>query len=58
MRVRYFEPSIISPEFTVWPHWLVPPPRAVTARPSSRASASAVTAPSMLRGTTTPAGII
>ena len=49
---------MMRPELTVWPHWLVPPPRAVTATPSSRASAMAVTAPSMVRGTTTPAGII
>ena len=30
---------MISPELTVWPHWLVPPPRAVTGTPSSRAIA-------------------
>ena len=49
---------MMRPALTVCPHWLVPPPRAVTASPSSRASANAVTALSMLRGTTTPAGMI
>ena len=30
MRRRCFEQSITSARFTVWPHWLVPPPRGST----------------------------
>ena len=45
------------PSLTVWPHCEVPPPRGVTVRPASRQIASARSASSMVRGTTTPAGI-
>ena len=40
-RRRCFEQSMTSARFTVWPHWLVPPPRGSTGTPSSRAIASA-----------------
>ena len=43
---------------TVWPHCEVPPPRGSTVTPSSRAMASARSASAMVRGTTTPSGII
>ena len=58
IRLRCFEPSTTRPRLMVWPHCEVPPPRAVTGTPASRARASARTAASMLRGTTTPAGMI
>ena len=32
-RRRCFEQSITSARFTVWPHWLVPPPRGSTGMP-------------------------
>ena len=50
--------SINSARFTVWPHWLVPPPRARTGTPSSRAKAIAATTSSMVSGTITPTGSI
>ena len=37
---RYFEQSSTRARLTVWPHWLVPPPRANTGTPLSRAIAS------------------
>ncbi len=46
------------PPFTVCPAWLVPPPRAVTLRPASRAAASTASTSANRRGTTTPAGTI
>ncbi|MET3263532.1 hypothetical protein ABIF38_005038 [Bradyrhizobium japonicum] len=46
------------PSLTVWPHCEVPPPRGVTIRPASRTIASARSASSTVRGTTTPAGMI
>ena len=58
MRLRCLEKSMTMPSLTVWPHCEVPPPRGVTIRPSSRAIASARSASSMVRGTTTPAGMI
>jgi hypothetical protein len=42
----------------VCPHCEVPPPRGVTATPSSRAIASARAASSTERGATTPSGMI
>ena len=39
-RLRYLAQSITSARFTVWPHWLVPPPRGSTGTPCSRAIAS------------------
>ena len=57
-RLRYLEQSITSARFTVWPHWLVPPPRASTAMPASRAIASAACTSAMLRGMSTPIGSI
>ncbi len=58
MRFRYFEKSTTSPSLTVWPHCEVPPPRGVTLAPSSRPIERARKASSMVRGTTTPAGMI
>ena len=40
----------------VWPHWLVPPPRASTGTPRSRAIASALMMSRSLVGTSTPTG--
>src|SRR5258708_4347444 len=56
--VRCFEQSTTSEEFTVWPDCEVPPPRASTLTPSSRASAIVRSASATVRGTTTPRGII
>ena len=47
-----------SDALTVCPHCEVPPPRGSTLTPSSRASASARSASSIERGTTTPIGMI
>ena len=47
-----------SEEFTVCPHCEVPPPRGSTETPSSRAIAIARAASSIVRGVTTPSGII
>ena len=47
-----------TPLLTVCPHCEVPPPRGVTMWPASRAIASARKASSMVRGTTTPSGMI
>ncbi len=55
---RCFEKSTTMPELMVWPHCEVPPPRGVTVKPSSRARLSVRSASSMVRGTTTPAGMI
>ena len=55
---RYLVQSITSARFTVWPHWLVPPPRGRTGMPSSRQSAMAASTSAMLRGTSTPMGSI
>ncbi len=49
---------MISESLMVWPHCEVPPPRGVTLTPSARATASARSASAMLRGTTTPSGMI
>ena len=57
-RRKYLEQSITTARFTVCPHWLVPPPRANTGTPSSRAIASVAVTSSTLRGTTTPSGFI
>jgi hypothetical protein len=46
------------PSLTVWPHCEVPPPRGVTIKPWSRQIANASSASPVLRGTTTPAGMI
>ena len=43
---------------TAWPDCEVPPPRGSTLTPSSRASASARSASAIVRGATTPSGII
>jgi hypothetical protein len=47
-----------SDSFTVCPDCEVPPPRGSTLTPSWRASASARSASAMLRGATTPSGVI
>ena len=49
--------SSTRPLFTVCPHCDVPPPRARTEMPSSRASVIAACTSSMVFGTTTPTGI-
>jgi hypothetical protein len=48
--------SITSARFTVWPHWLVPPPRGSTGTPSSRAVDSAAATSPISSGTITPIG--
>ncbi len=50
--------STMSPLFTVCPHCDVPPPRAVTGTPFSRAIAMTASTSTAVRGTTTPSGII
>ncbi len=50
--------SMTSAAPVVWPHWLVPPPRARTGTFSSRATPSAVVMSSAVRGTSTPTGMI
>ncbi len=50
--------STISPWFTVCPHCDVPPPRAVTGTPCSRAIAIVASTSVAVRGTTTPSGMI
>ena len=57
-RLRCGEQSTISERLTVWPACDVPPPRGVTATPSARQIASARSASAMLRGATTPSGMI
>jgi len=49
--------SITSPAPTVWPHWLVPPPRGTMGTPRSRQMSSASRTSAALRGTNTPTGI-
>ena len=58
MLVRCLEQSTTSESLTVWPLCEVPPPRGSTLTPSARATASARSASSIERGTTTPSGII
>ena len=58
MPVRCFEQSITSEELTVCPACDEPPPRGSTVTPSSRASAIARSASSIVRGVTTPSGMI
>ena len=58
IRLRYFEQSMTSDAFTVCPLCEVPPPRGSTETPSSRAIAIARAASSIVRGVTTPCGII
>ena len=55
---RYFVQSRTIARLTVWPHWLVPPPRGSTGTPASRAIASTAWTSAVLRGTTTPIGCI
>ena len=55
---RYFEQSTISDVLMVCPHCDVPPPRGVIGTPSSRAIAIARLASSIVRGATTPTGMI
>jgi hypothetical protein len=50
------EKSITRPAPTVWPHWLVPPPRGTTGTFRSRQMSSARRASSAVRGTNTPTG--
>ncbi|XQU68115.1 hypothetical protein OJJOAM_000846 [Cupriavidus sp. H18C1] len=50
--------SITSASPTVWPHWLVPAPRASTGACASRAISSASSRSRWSRGTTTPTGMI
>ncbi len=54
---RWREKSSTMPLFTVCPDCEVPPPRAVRATPSSRATASVASTSAKLRGTTTRAGV-
>ena len=58
MRLRCFEQSTITEWLTVWPACEEPPPRAVTGTPSSRQIAIARSASSIVRGATTPSGMI
>jgi hypothetical protein len=55
---RYLEQSTIKVELMVCPHCEVPPPRAVTLTPSSRAIESAYSTSLIERGATTPSGMI
>ena len=48
--------SMTSASPTVWPHWLVPPPRGRIGTFDSRASSIAATTSSSSAGTTTPTG--
>jgi hypothetical protein len=57
-RSRYLLQSMTSARATVCPHCDVPPPRANTGTPSSRAIAIAAAASSRFCGTTTPMGSI
>src|SRR5664279_5251146 len=57
-RVRYFEQSTTSDSPTVWPACEVPPPRASTVTPSALANPIARSASSIVRGATTPTGMI
>ena len=50
--------SMTSAAPTVWPHWLVPAPRASTGTFSSRAMSIAVATSASQRGTNTPTGMI
>ncbi|MNT81883.1 hypothetical protein D3C72_2215290 [compost metagenome] len=49
--------SITCASPTVWPHWLVPAPRASTGMRCARAISSAASRSSWSRGTTTPSGM-
>ena len=49
--------SITRPAPTVWPHWLVPPPRGTMGTRRSRQMSSASFTSPLLRGTKTPTGI-
>ena len=51
------EKSITRPAPTVWPHWLVPPPRGTMGTLRSRQMSSAMRASSADFGTNTPTGI-
>ncbi len=55
---RYLLLSITSPGPIVWPAWDVPPPRAMTETPCSRAIPSAASTSAIDFGTTTPCGMI
>jgi hypothetical protein len=55
-RSQYFDQSITTATLHVCPARLVPPPREVIGAPCSRHTATASTAASTLRGTTTPSG--
>jgi hypothetical protein len=57
MRFRWREQSSTSPVLIVWPFCDVPPPRGVTATPSSRAIAIAAATSSASRGKATAAGM-
>ena len=57
-RLRYFEQSTTSDVLTVCPACEVPPPRGSTVTPSSRAKPIARLASSIVRGATTPSGMI
>ena len=48
----------MSDSLTVWPACEVPPPRGVTGTPSARQIAIARSASSIVRGVTTPSGMI
>ena len=58
VRSRYLLLSITRPRPTVWPACEVPPPRAITDTPSSRAIASAASTSATRFGSTTPCGTI
>lgn len=50
--------SITSAAPVVWPHWLVPPPRASTGTLRSRATSMAVAMSRSVVGTKAPTGVI
>src|SRR5581483_22481 len=54
--LQYFDQSITTAVFVHWPARLVPPPRDSTGAPHWRATSTAATADSGVRGTTTPIG--
>ena len=58
MPLRCFEQSTMTEALTVWPACDEPPPRGVTGTPSARQIPIARSASSIVRGTTTPSGMI
>ena len=58
MALRWREKSTMRPEPIGWPFCDVPPPRAMTGTPCSRAIRSVASTSAVVRGLTTPAGMI